>query len=136
MVMQAVGGFQGWFISIYAGWAGSTHHYRSFNLSNLRSLIQAGDILSGPVYIIDGHIVKPWPVGDAGFALQPWMITHILAGSCAMTSVISKNIKDTQSSTRMIVEQTFGHFKARFRRLAHTMQTADLGRHRDVVTVA
>ena len=85
------------------------------------------------MYNIDGQIVKPWLVGEGGYALQSWMITFYPGRELRNDKL---GFNNAQSSTRMIVEQIFGRFKARFRWLARTMQAEDSGRHSDVVTVA
>ena len=82
---------------------------------------------------VQGKEIGAWLVGDAGYALKPWMIVpypgHDLPKS-------KKDFNFRQSSTRIIVEQAFGRLKGRFRLLNGVIQVADSDRHADIVVAA
>ena len=130
VTMQAVVDSQGRFLNVHAGWPGSVHDSRIFNLSPLRKAIRDRVILQGPIANVQGHPIK---LGDAGYALQPWMITPILGHNL---DAKSESFNFYQSSTRIIVEQAFGILKGRWRWLAGIMHIADATRLSDVLVVA
>lgn len=133
VILQAVVDSQGRFLNVHAGWPGSVHDSRIFNLSPLRKAIREGAIMQRPIANVQGHQVKPWLVGDAGYSLQPWMITPILGHHL---DAKSESFNFYQSSTRIIVEQAFGILKARWRWLAGKMVITDATRLSDVIVVA
>ena len=59
----------GRFIQIYAGQPGFVHDARVLCKSALNRKLQSADFLQGPVIKVSNTIIKPYLLGDAGYAL-------------------------------------------------------------------
>ncbi|XP_037091491.1 putative nuclease HARBI1 [Pollicipes pollicipes] len=100
------------FMDICVGWPGSVHDSRVFRKSTL------GKRLADP---ITRHAILPqngFIVGDSAFELQSWLMTPFRENQLAENREKKKKYNYLISSTRVVVEKTFGILKARFRRLS------------------
>lgn len=89
---------------INIGFTGKVHDSRVFNESMLKSKIDSGDIPS------EYHFL-----GDSGYALHlNTMVQYIDYGNLLESQTI---FNKRHSSTRMIIERTFGLLKSRWRKL-------------------
>ena len=132
VTLQAVVDSQGRFIDTYAGCAGSVNDARVFELSPLSKFLFQGK-LQEPVVEVDGVNVKPYMVGDAGYALSKHCIIPYCSGH--LSDPVKERFTFYQSSTRIIVEQAFGRLKGRFKWLNSRITVHNPMLHADIINV-
>jgi hypothetical protein len=87
------------FTNIVAHYAGSTHDAHIWNNYKLSEAFESGVIKNG------------WLLGDSGYGLKSWLLTPVLNSSTAAERIYNK----AHTSTRCVIERTFGTRKMRFR---------------------
>ncbi|XP_029838975.4 putative nuclease HARBI1 [Ixodes scapularis] len=80
-------------------WPGSTHDSFMWRNCDLADKFEAGDMPEG------------WLLGDAGYPLQPWLMTPFRKPQ----KKEEENYNDCLTKTRQVIERTFGIMKSRFR---------------------
>ncbi|XP_033730083.1 putative nuclease HARBI1 [Pecten maximus] len=96
-------------LDVHSGWPGSVHDSRVFKNSNLYHRIQNDP---DQVFPHNTHLI-----GDAAFGLETWMMTPFKDYGNLQARQRCYNY--LQSSTRMVIERTFGALKGRFRSLKY-----------------
>ena len=116
LVLQAIVNADKLFIDVFCGEPGSLHDSRVLRRSNIYQ------------HIIDNELsVFPhntFIIGDSAYPLTNWLIPPFKENGAL--SGLQKKFNFIHSSTRMVVENTFGLLKARFRRLLHFTEHTDL----------
>ena len=130
VVVQAVVDCNGRFIDVFSGFPGSVHDARIFSHSNIFEALHEGQVYQEPIAIVDGHPIKPYLVGDAGYKLAPYLIVPYPGQNLPIEK---QNFNYWHSSTRMIVEQAFGRLKGRFRLLNGVLFVKDPMDHAKIV---
>lgn len=102
VILQAVCRGDKRFTDIFCGWPGRVHDARVFQNSPLR---QRGPILCGQCHLL----------GDGAYPCKRWLITPYRNRGNLTRDQIKFN--QILSSTRVIIENSFGILKGRFRRL-------------------
>jgi hypothetical protein len=109
IVTQAVCDHLGRFTDIVVGWPGSVHDARVLKNSNLWNRAEAGTLLNRGQFLL----------ADAGYPLRPWLITPYKFDRSYNKE--RKVFNYCHSSTRIVVERSFGMLKGRFRSLLGTL---------------
>lgn len=104
MQLQAVVDARGAFIDVFTGWPGSVSDARIWANSPLFQLLSNREIKLCSHY----HLL-----GDGGYPLQPWLMVPYREDQKATAWHNRYNF--AQSSTRTVVEHTFGQLKGRWR---------------------
>ncbi|KAK9820827.1 hypothetical protein WJX74_010239 [Apatococcus lobatus] len=112
LVLQAVVDHRMKFIDVYLGWPGSVHDSWIFSYSPLAERMHNDDFLPGLLAEVDGQLVKPYIIGDPGYALSPQVMIPY-PGS--QLPVVKDKFNYYHSSTRMCVERAFGRLKGRWK---------------------
>lgn len=94
------------FVDVFCGYSARCHDSRVFNESPLKAKIEAGVI--PPQF----HLV-----GDAAYGLHINIMTPLTARLNQEIPPEAERYNQLQSSTRMVIERTFGMLKGRWRRL-------------------
>ena len=105
--VQGVVDHTGRFTDAYTGWPGSVHDARVFSNCDLLERIIADPFKMFP----NGAFL----VGDAAYKLETFMMTPYR--DTGFLTRKQKRYNYIQSSTRIVVERTFGIMKSRFKRL-------------------
>ena len=112
VILQAVADIDGRFIQTYAGQPGSVHDARVLSKSLLGRKLQCADLLQGPVIEVNNTMIKPYLLGDAGYALSANIIVPYPGEQLTPEQ---EHFNFVHSSTRMCVERAFGMLKMRWR---------------------
>ena len=75
---------RGRFIDVFAGWPGSVHDARIFANSSFNLALQEQRILQTPL-----EPVRPYIIGDVGYALMPRVFVPILAATSLSSRISS-----------------------------------------------
>jgi DDE superfamily endonuclease len=113
IAMQAVVGPDCKFLDVYVGWPGAVHDARVLWNSPIRDEFEEG---THKVYLLPsvdlyGCDIGPWLIADGGYACQKWLITPFMEEN----SRAKRHWNFCHSSTRMVVERTFGIWKTMWR---------------------
>jgi len=112
IIMQAVVDHSYKFIDINVGWPGKVHDSRVFRHSSLFEMGNQG-FLPEKVLNLNNTHVPVHLIGDAAYTLLPWLMTPFKGKLTEIQEAYNYKL----SSARMVVENSFGRLKARFRRL-------------------
>ncbi|XP_066600764.1 putative nuclease HARBI1 [Prorops nasuta] len=107
MILQGICDHRMKFINVFAGYCGSVHDARVWELSDIKKLIDEDVNMYFPQ---NTHLL-----GDSAYPLSKYLLTPYKDNG--HLSDVQKNYKKKLSATRIIIERTFGLFKARFRKL-------------------
>lgn len=110
--MQAVVDHSYKFIDIHVGWPGKVHDARVFRHSSLFEIRNQG-FFPEKVLNLNNKQVPIHLIGDAAYPLLPWLLTPFKGKRTELQEKYNYKL----SSARMVVENSFGRLKARFRRL-------------------
>ncbi|XP_064630215.1 uncharacterized protein LOC135489052 isoform X1 [Lineus longissimus] len=103
------------FRDVVAGWPGSVHDARVLGNSDLYDLGQSGRLFAGVTKNVSGTDLPPVILGDPAYPLLPWLMKPYPVN--AQTTAEQKRFNYMQSRNRMVVENSFGFLKGRWRRL-------------------
>ena len=110
--VQAVCDFSNKFIDVVVRWPGSVHDARIFSNSMIFKELQNGTIPQSPRVIKDGE--EPVPIcllGDAAYPLLPFLMKEFASGGITREQQF---FGWKLSSSRMVIECSFGRLKARW----------------------
>ncbi|XP_061194770.1 putative nuclease HARBI1 [Saccostrea echinata] len=107
VILQAVCDSKMHLLDVNCGWPGSVHDSRVFKNSELYQRIQKDP---EGMFPNNTHLL-----GDSAYGLEMWMMTPYRDRGNLTQSQYQYNY--IHSSTRMVIERTFGAIKGRFRRL-------------------
>ena len=111
--MQAVVDFQGIFIDVKIGWPGKVHDARIFANSSCYRKCSSGTMFPDWCRTIGGVSVPLVILGDPAYPLLPWLMKPYLENTS--TPPRERNFNYRLSRARMVVENSFGHLKGRWR---------------------
>jgi hypothetical protein len=115
IVMQAVVDSGYLFRDFVVGWPGSVHDAHVLSNSKLYQLGMEGRLFDANVSEqINGTTVKPLILGDAAYPLLSWLMKPY--PHSPDMPIAHKRFNYRLRRARMTVENTFGHWKGRFRR--------------------
>lgn len=97
------------FIDVFAGVPGKVHDSRVLKLSPIAS--ELPDICS------ENKLNKYHLLGDGAYSIRPWLLTPYK--DFGNMSEEERNYNKKISATRVLIENTFGILKGRFRQLLH-----------------
>ena len=101
------------FLDVSTGYPGSIHYARILRLSKLQREINQGAWLNAPSNRIGGSEVRPLLVGDSAYPLSVWLMKPFKQTPTLTESQLRFNRAHSQS--RVVIEQTFGILKGRWR---------------------
>ena len=103
------------FIDIYVGWPGSVHDARVFAHSSLYNKIMTGNLLPDKTEKLHGVDVPLYMIGDSAYPLQSWLMKPFPHNSALSPG--QQQYNHMISSARIVVENSYGRLKGRWRRL-------------------
>ena len=115
MILQGVVDHDYLFRDICVGWPGSVHDARVFASSSIVKRIKEGLLSAGQSISYLGCQIPAFLIGDSAYPLQTWLMKPF-----ANTGILTREQQHFNyrlSRARMVVENTFGRLKARWRRL-------------------
>lgn len=115
MVLQAVVDDNYLFTDVYVGWPGSVHDARVLANSSIYKKAETQQILTGDVVVHQEMSIPIFLVGDSAYPLSTWLMKPFAHNSNLTPSQRSFNFH--LSRARIVVENSFGRLKARWRRL-------------------
>jgi DDE superfamily endonuclease len=121
-ILQAIVDVDTRFLNIFAGYPGVVHDARVFANSGIKAAIDRGDCLNGPTRFIQGIPIPELLIGDAGYTQTTYMLIP-LPGYKLTPMCNQYNFK--HSSTRMVVERSFGILKGVWQILKRPMYMPD-----------
>lgn len=113
IVLQAVVDGRGLFWNIFVGKPGSLHDARVLRLSALWELAETGKLFSHQQKNIGGQDVGHYILGDAAYPLTSWLMKPFLDNGHLTPQQEVYNKKTSRA--RVVVENTFGRLKGRWR---------------------
>ncbi|XP_062523298.1 uncharacterized protein LOC134197960 [Corticium candelabrum] len=113
IIMQGLVDFRGHFLDVNIGWPGKVHDARVFLNSNLYQKATAGTLFPAWTRNMFGVQVPLVILGDPAYPSLPWLIKPFRENE--HTSKEQKHFNYCQSRARMVVENTFGRLKGRWR---------------------
>jgi DDE superfamily endonuclease len=111
--LQAVVGPDCKFLDVYVGWPGAVHDSRVLFNSPLYTSFEEkthSTFLAPPVDLY-GCEINPYLVADGGYSSKPWLVTPFDDD----TDPAKRHWNFCHSSTRIVVERTFGIYKGVWR---------------------
>jgi len=122
MVCQAVVDANYCFTNVYVGWPGRVHDARIFSNSGLYRQGENGELFQQHTTNINGIDIPVLLLGDAAYPLKPWLMRPF--SDFGNLTHEQKTFNYKHSSTRMVVEGTFGRLKGRWRCLMKRLDVA------------
>ena len=119
IIMQALVDHRGLFMDIYSGWPGKVHDARVFVNSALYRKAINNKLLPDWSENLCGVEVPLIILGDPAYPALPWLMKPYVEN--AQTSPEAKYFNYRQSRARMVVENSFGRLKGRWRCLLKRM---------------
>ena len=119
MNLQGIVGGDGRFLDVAVGFPGSIHDARVMRMSGIYARIQSGEVLQQPIENINNVPIGPLIIGDSAYPSLPWLLKpyssrNINHSKARFNTILSKS--------RVIVEQTFGALKGRWRCLLKVLE--------------
>ena len=116
MIIQAIVDHDYIFRDICVGWPGSVHDARVFANSLIYKKIMEEKLLDnvGNRTIL-GRQIQPCLVGDSAYPMHTWLVKPFNFNSSLTAK--QKHFNYRLSRARIVVENAFGHLRARWRRL-------------------
>ena len=120
MILQGVVDHECCFWNINIGWPGRVHNASVLSNSTLFHQAEAGTLLPPQPRVINGVDVPLLILGDPAYPLLPWLMKPYVHHG----SISDRQKMYCHSRARMVVENTFGRLKARWRCLLKQNDTA------------
>ncbi|MCO5594504.1 hypothetical protein L7F22_048536 [Adiantum nelumboides] len=131
MTLQALVDSEMRFLNVMSGIRGVCNDIRILRNSQLHSKAQNKQILNGPAIQRAGHCIKEYIISDGGYMDLPWLMTPF-PGTQLDEQTQRFNFK--LSSTRIVVERTFGQLKQIWRYLHQRIKQPDIELLSDIIT--
>ena len=131
VVLQAVVDHDYLFTDIMVGWPGSVHDSRILSNSHIYYKATNKEILNTESQTILGNDMLPFLIGDSAYPLTSWLMKPFPSNSLLTNE--QKTFNYRLSRARIVVENAFGHLKARWRRLLK-QNDMDVGHIPQVIT--
>ena len=119
IIVEGVVDYQGQFIDVYIGWPGKLHDARVFNNSSFYLKGRQGTLFPSHPINIEGTNVPLLVLGDAAYPLLPWLMKPY--PETTTTTDEQKHFTYRQSRAGMVIENSFGRLKGRWRCLLKRM---------------
>lgn len=114
MLVQAVVDSDMRFLDVFAGgFPGSVNDNRLLKNSAFYYCAERGLILDGPDYVNGSFSIREFIVADGGYPLLPWLMRPYKTPTTSTEKLLNYKL----SSTRIVVERSFGLLKMRWRYL-------------------
>ena len=123
LILMAVVDLDYKFLYVHVGCPGPYNDARVFRISALGT--HTSTLFDGDAVQVQGRMVRPYVIADAGFALREQVIVPYPGVGLP---AIQKDFNHRHSSARMCVEQTFGIFKAWWPYLGGNIDQPDVRR--------
>ncbi|CAG2251641.1 unnamed protein product [Mytilus edulis] len=122
MVCQAVVDANYCFTNVYVGWPGRVHDARIFSNSDIYRQGENGELFPQHTVNINGTEIPVFLLGDAAYPLKSWLMRPF--SDFGNLTYEQKTFNYKHSSTRMVVEGSFGRLKGRWRCLLKRLDVA------------
>ncbi|KAL2102557.1 hypothetical protein ACEWY4_001725 [Coilia grayii] len=113
IILQGVVDGKGIFWNVFAGLPGSLHDARVLRLSTLWELASHGNLFPSHIRDIDGANVGYYILGDSAYPLQNWLLKPF--PDTGRLTIEQQTYNKKISRTRVVVENSFGRLKGRWR---------------------
>lgn len=115
MILQGICSFEKIFLNISVGFAGSAHDARVLKFSEIFKETQRDIKINFPSQ--EFHLL-----GDSAYPLLPWLMTPFKEPRTRSLTTMQRRYNTKHSSTRVVIENTFGLLQNRFKKL-HLVDT-------------
>ena len=95
-------------MDITAGFPGSLHDAGLLRNSSIYDSAKRVDVLAAPIYVIGGHEIQPYLVGDSAYPLSPWLQKPYPEGTRDPSEI---QFNKQMSAARVKAECAFGIVK-------------------------
>ena len=113
IIMQALVDHRGRFMDVYIGWPGKVHDARVLANSTLYTKASSGKLFPPATRRLCGVDVPLVILGDPAYPLLPWLMKPYVEHN--HTPADQKLFNYRESRARMVVENSFGRLKGRWR---------------------
>lgn len=113
VILQGVVDGKGIFWNVFAGLPGSLHDARVLRLSTLWELASHGNLFPAHIRDIGGASVGYYILGDSAYPLQNWLLKPF--PDTGRLTIEQQNYNKKISRARVVVENSFGRLKGRWR---------------------
>ena len=115
MIIQGLVDANYQFLDVCIRWPGSVHDARVFTHSNLCKKITHRHLVPNKSITISGVQVPLYMIGDSAYPMQSWLMKPFAHNSDLTAHQRHYNYRTCKA--RIVVENAFGRFKARWRRV-------------------
>ena len=115
MILQGVVDHSYRFIDVNIGWPGSVHDARVFSHSSIYKKITEHTLLPDCTITVNGVSIPLYLLGDSAYPLQIWLMKPFTHGTVLTAQQKTFNYRICRA--RIVVENSYGRLKARWRRL-------------------
>ena len=121
LVLQAVCDSQKIFWNVCASQPGGVHDGGQFKVSSLYKSLRRREILQEPVVSVGGIQCTPYLIGDSAYPIR----TYLMKNWKVPNDLQKKRFDSSMNSGRVVIEQTFGTLKNRWRILRNFNSRVD-----------
>lgn len=126
MILQAIVDPEMRFLDVIAGWPGSLSDAVVLRSSGFSKLAEEGRRLNGKkIELFKGTELREYIVGDAGFPLQPWLLTPYQG---KVLSDLQAEFNKRHSATRLVAQMALARLKEMWRIIHGVMWMPDKNR--------
>ena len=115
MILQGAVDHSYRFIDVNIGWPGSVHDARVFSHSSVYKKITEHTLLPDRTITVNGVSIPLYLIGDSAYPLQTWLMKPFTHGT--VLTLQQKTFIYRICRARIVVENSYGRLKARWRRL-------------------